>query len=193
MTWALVLGGAKVVFDEARMAIAQFGSPDQVVAVKDIWMEWDRVDHVVSYHADRWPKELKRRRSMGFKDPPHFWTYKGVRVPRMEGIDPACIKHRDTRGGSSGLLGAMVGIEVCDRAILAGIPMDPTQRHFHERKKGNPWTEGKLYKQHWMGYLPQMKGKVKSMSGFTMQLLGAPTLEWVRDGVEPDVGPTGEG
>lgn len=193
MTWALVLGGAKVVFDEARAAIAQFGEPDQVVAVKDIWMEWPKVDHVVSYHADRWPKELAKRRKMGFADPPTFWTYKGVRVPRLDGIDPSRIRYRDTRGGSSGLLGAMVGIAACDRAVLAGIPMDPLQRHFHERKKGNPWTEGKLYKKHWEEYKPQMLGKVKSMSGFTMQLLGAPTKEWVLTGADPDAQHSSQG
>jgi hypothetical protein len=180
MTWALVLGGAKVVFDEARAAIAQFGEPDQIVAVKDIWMEWPKVDHVVSYHADRWPRELVRRRKLGFADPPTFWTYRGVRVPRMEGIDPSRIKYHDVRGGSSGLLGALVGIEVCDRAVLAGIPIDVNQRHFHDRKKGKPWAEGHLYKKHWLDYLPKMKGRVKSMSGYTMELLGAPTVEWVR-------------
>lgn len=175
MTWALVLGGAKVVFDEANKAIAEFGEPDQVVAVKDIWMEWPKVDHVVSYHPDRWTKEFVRRRKLGYEDPKQFWTYAGVRVYNWK----YPTEYVNIRGGSSGLLGALVGIKVCDRAVLCGIPMDPTQRHFHERKKGNPWTEGRLYKQHWEGYLGQLRNRVKSMSGYTQQLLGAPTREWV--------------
>lgn len=175
MTWALVLGGANCVHKEAKEAIAQFGEPDQIVAVKDIGIEWPKVDHWVSYHVDRMPRELGMRAKLGLPPPGHIWTYQGVKAPTL----PIPVHYYKIRGGSSGLLGALVAIKVCDKAVLAGVPMDPTQRHYHNRKNGRAWHEAALYQEHWRGMLPNIKGKVKSMSGFTRELLGAPTKEWV--------------
>lgn len=183
MTWSLVLGGAENVYDDMKLAIEAFGEPDMIVAVKDIWMEYPRVDHVATYHVDRIPRELDRRRKLGYADPKCFWTYRGVRIPSFS-IEIKAIK---TQGGSSGLLGAIVGIEVADRAILAGIPMDGAMPHYHNRKNKKPWSEARLYRPHWEKSMYVLGGKVKSMSGFTRQLLGTPTKEWVLG-----IAPTGD-
>ena len=180
MTWSLVLGGAATVYYELGRAIEQFGKPDMVVAVKDIWIEYPKVDVVCTFHIDRIPNELARRRKLGYPDPKEVWTYQGVRPPKP--ALPFPVKFHKSRGGSSGLLGAFVGTIVADRAVLCGIPMDPEMPHYHNRKHGKPWKEGRLYKPHWQDAKHQLIGKVKSMSGWTKELLGTPTLQWVKDG-----------
>lgn len=178
MTWSLVLGGAECVIEDAEAAIAKFGEPDTIVGVKDIAIEYPRIDHWATFHLDRIPKEISKRRSLGYKDPESLWTYNNVRYQPRVGIP---VNYLKVRGGSSGLLGALVGIKVADKAILAGIPMDPKMRHFNDRKRGAPWAEGKNYKRHWDDYVPQMRNRVKSMRGWTMELLGEPSREWLFD------------
>lgn len=175
MTWSLVLGGAQNVYEDANKAIKLLGEPDVVVAVKDIWIEYPKVDHVATYHVDRISRELERRRALGYPDPQCVWTYRSVRVMRLQ----LPLKTLRVNGGSSGLLGALVGIEVADKAVLAGIPLDASMPHFHNRKHGKPWKDAVIYQKHWRAVLNRMLGRVKSMSGYTQELLGEPTKEWL--------------
>jgi len=136
------------------------------------------VHHWVSYHIERMPRELTMRAKLGLPPPQFLWTYHGVKAPRL----PIPVCYIKIRGGSSGLLGAFVGMKVCDRAVLCGIPLDPTSAHYHSRKHGKAWQEAVLYQAHWRNMQKYMQGKVMSMSGYTMQLLGQPTEDWVRHG-----------
>lgn len=176
MSWALILGGAECVYEDLQLAIKDFGQPDVVVAVKDIWIEYPKVDHVATFHIDRIPRELIRRRALGYADPKVIWTYKGVREPRGIGIE---VRKMHMRGGSSGLLGAFVALQVADRGVLAGIPMNPGMRHYHNRKGGKAWGEARIYTPHWEHNLHFLTDRIKSMSGWTREKLGAPTKEWV--------------
>ena len=65
MTWAVVLGGAQCVYDDLARAKALLGEPDMVIAVKDIGMEYPKIDYWCSYHIDRMPRELGIRRKLG--------------------------------------------------------------------------------------------------------------------------------
>lgn len=177
MSWALVLGGAACVYDDLRQAEELLGEPDIVVAVKDIWVEYPRVDHVATYHLDRIPAELQKRRNLGYKDPKCIWTYRAVRHIRI----PLPCDSINMTGGSSGLLGAYVGLKVADKVVLAGIPMDPNMPHYHKRRHGRPWKDATLYTTHWRQSMPKLQGRVKSMSGWTKELLGEPTLEWLNE------------
>lgn len=176
MRWALVLGGAECVFDDAEAAIAKFGEPDVIVGVKDIVMEYPRIDHWCTFHVDRVEKEIAKRRSLGYSDPKVIWTYANVRLRPKVNIPVETIK---VRGGSSGLLGAMVAVKVADKAILAGIPMNENMGHFNKKGRGGPWREGRLYKAHWKDYIPTLRPVVRSMQGWTMETLGAPSREWL--------------
>lgn len=175
MTWAIVLGGAQCVWEDKQRAEEMFGEPDVVVAVKDIGMVLPKVDAWVTFHADRVKRELQARRNKNLPDPAEVWTYAGVKVYNAQ----LPIYYMKIKGGSSGLLGALVGIRKADKAILCGIPLDPDMRHYHDRKGGKPWREGQLYIKHWPQFMPQMKGRVKSMSGNTMRMLGYPSREWL--------------
>lgn len=173
--YCLVLGGAACVYSDLEQAINLFGEPELVVAVKDIWIEYPKVDHVATYHLDRIPDELRRRRALGYEDPKCVWTYRTFRYPRI----PLPLETINMTGGSSGMLGAYVGLKVASKVVLAGIPLDPTMPHFHNRKHGKPWKDASLYLKHWHQSLPRMLGKVKSMSGATQEMLGEPTKEWI--------------
>lgn len=173
--WALVLGGAKCLYDDIKKAIDLLGPPPLVVGVKDIWMEYPQMEHIVSYHADRLPGELAKRRKLGYPDPVCAWTYPSVRTPHF----PIPIKRLDVKGGSSGLLGALVGVEVAGRAVLAGIPLDASMVHYHNRRRGRPWKEADNFKPQWRDNMYRLQDRVKSVSGWTMELLGAPTKEWL--------------
>lgn len=177
-TWALVIGGAGSVFQDIRAVEQLLGKPPVVVAVKDIGIAYPQVDHWCTYHADRIPKELPQRQYLMWPMPKCIWTNYGARISFE---CPTEIKRIKLQGGSSGLLGAVVGLVVAEKAVLAGIPMDPSMRHFNDRKKGKPWDDGRLYWKHWQECLPILKDRVRSISGRTRELLGKPTLEW-KDG-----------
>jgi len=72
----------------------------------------------------------------------------------------------------------------CVRVILCGIPMAATP-HFVESTVhvlGQPWKAVEGHWRAWQKHLDKIQGWVKSMSGRTQELLGAPTLEWLLDG-----------
>lgn len=178
MNWALVLGGAACVFEDEQAARLQFGEPDTIVGVKDIAIEYPRIDHWVTFHLDRVPNEIAKRRALGYPDPKVIWTFAGYRlISRIRVGIP--IEQMKIKGGSSGLLGAMVGMKVANKAILAGIPMDSSMPHFNDRKRGKPWEEARIYIPHWKEHIPRMQGHVRSMRGWTQEVFGAPTREWL--------------
>jgi hypothetical protein len=173
---ALVLGGAACVHEDiaAAQALWQY---DIIVAVKDIGITWPHVDYWVTYHPERLPKELAQRRAAGLHDPGQIWAYK---VPIKSGIDLPIKALSTSRGGSSGLLGTEVALLFAAKAVLCGIPLDPKQPHYRRPRKGG-WPPGNVYRLAWKEVYPKLKGRVRSMSGWTQELLGAPTEEWLRE------------
>jgi hypothetical protein len=160
-------------YEDIKAAQA-LGNYDIIVAVKDIGITWPHVDHWVTYHPERLPKELAERRKAGLPDPGQIWAYQ---IPRKSGIDLP-IKVMSTRGGSSGLLGTEVALAVATKAVLCGIPLDPSQVHYRRPRKGG-WPPAKVYRLAWKAVYPKLKNRVRSMSGWTKDLLGAPTKEWL--------------
>jgi len=174
MSIALVMGGAQCLFEDIAAAEKLF-KPDIIVAVKDIGITWPHVDHWVTYHPERLPKELAERRRAGLPDPGQIWAYQ---VPRKSGIDLPIKALTSTKGGSSGLLGTEVALIVATKAVLCGIPLDPKQVHYRRPRKGG-WPPGQTYRLAWKAIYPKLKHRVRSMSGWTRELLGAPTKEWL--------------
>lgn len=177
MSVAIVLGGAACLHEDMGAAFSLF-KPDVVVAVKDIGISYERVDHWCSYHPERFPKEIARRRAAGFPDPLYLWTYDRIAVRPKVGIEYRTVPHR---GGSSGFMGMAVACIVADRAVLCGVPMDPTQKHFSRPKK-HGWPEAMYYRRVWSEHYDAYRHKVRSMSGWTREIFGAPTKEWLEHG-----------
>jgi hypothetical protein len=68
--------------------------------------------------------------------------------------------------GSSSLLAARCALHFWGykRVVVAGVSLDG---EYH-----------KFFYNHWVQAMPEISGRVRSMSGHTMRLLGEPTVEW---------------
>jgi hypothetical protein len=75
-------------------------------------------------------------------------------------------------GGSSALLGCLAGIRRgYEKIVLIGCPMQGANPN-------HPGADYSMFQAKWIEEKGQLS-KVRSMSGFTMELLGEPTKEWM--------------
>jgi hypothetical protein len=171
-------------FDErfAPTSFADIGEHYDIMAINDAYLALDVVHHLVSYHDEIiWPLlMLKGPRLLD----------KGEYVVRIDGL--TCHSQRpdkgvdrvwifDEGGGSSSLFGVQIGLELgYRRIILAGVPFDASGRFYfppwkngHDYAGSDGWETWELLKAN--GTLKN----VRSMSGRTRQLLGAPEREWI--------------
>lgn len=158
--------------DDRARALDLF-CPDTIIATNGAGKaEPGTFDHWVTMHPDLFPLWLRERRAAGRPDPANLWCRVGAPVPR--GI--VC-RRVHSWGGSSGLLAVAVGLELGCIVVCAGVPLDDSP-HFDD-PKAKPWREGVNYRSAWGRRKDKLLPSVKSMSGWTMGLLGAPTAEWV--------------
>lgn len=126
-----------------------------------------------------------------------------IRATRFQGVDlrrPETHAHRGGHidrvwpvriiGGGSGLAAALAGLmKGHERVILAGVPM-AAGGHFYdplEAPTGNPTREAP--RQFWrIAAEKYFGGRVTSLSGWTRELLGAPSLPASREGATPPPG-----
>lgn len=183
MSIALVVGGGACVWSDVRLAL-ELGEFDAVVACNDAAAAWPgRLDAAVSLHAEKWGFWMERRRLAGRPLPDliigHAEAKRGV-VP-MPSCVTGYVEHRfpgqkDT--GSSGLFAlkfALVDLGI-DRAVLCGVPMTAEQNHFFDERR---WGGATSHRRGWKQALPQIADRARSMSGWTAELLGKPTSDWL--------------
>lgn len=170
-----VLGGANC--QEADVAAArELGEPDLVVACNHAGRDTPRVDHWGSLHPALFPMWIEARAQKGLPPITSFWTTKskeqveGIKLQRLQGW-----------GGSSGLFVTEVALKVGGpdpRVILCGIPLLPQYAHYDDPKQKR-WNEASLYRPVWTRHRKELLPFVRSMTGWTKELLGAPTKEWI--------------
>ena len=108
-----------------------------------------------------------------------------VHTPGQVFLPTLCEKHRYWPVTTKGTI-SMFAIRVLssmgyNRMILAGVPLDDKAGYFYRA----PWeqfgmsAESRAY---WVEAVAQLKPYVRSMGGWTQELLGAPTLEWLQGG-----------
>ena len=172
---AFVLGGAESVWNDLESARA-LCLPDMVVCVNEIGVDYpDEIDHWVSYHGDLLARLVKRREKLGLPNAKKLWM--GLAKSRKA---PKGIKHHPNKGGSSGLMATWIALDNdATHVILCGIPIDPKMKHYHDRDKGQVWKEAVKYHRHWKETVNRFNGRVRSCSGWTKELLGPPTREWL--------------
>ena len=188
-TSALVLGGARCVWRDLDAALELF-KPDAVVCVNDVGYEYpERIDYWVTLHPEKFKAWQELRASAGRNtdyiacshEPntplgprdhlPRIDKWTDYRYPGMTG------------SGSSGLLAVKVAQEEgFEKIVLAGIPMQVSEAHFFN---GAPWHEHGQFVGAWK-IARRFLGNVRSMSGWTRELLGAPTTEWLRGASTPN-------
>lgn len=172
---AFVVGGAQCVWNDLTHVRNLVAEPDIVVAVNDVGTVYPfPLDHWVSYHTSLLVKWVDKRRRNGFPDAKCLWT--GAARPSNSDRN---IKVFRESGGSSGYLGTRVALAHAEKVILVGVPLDPEMPHFNDSHSGKPWKDGKTYFDRWKDKAPELRGRVRSMSGMTRALLGEPTGMWL--------------
>ena len=177
---ALIFGRAIGVWDEVEQAktLCEF---DTVIGVGQAGCDYPyKLDHWVSFHTDLMPHWIDKRQRNGHPPAGQFWScdYKN-RPSRYK--PPVPVKLVKVSGGSSGFVAIHVALGNspglgANKVVLAGIPMTAEAGHYDEV---GDWTEAKKYKREWTEQKAFLMGRVKSMSGWTQEMLGAPTPEWL--------------
>lgn len=172
---ALILGGAPSIWLELEAAKAMLSRPCVVVAANLAGIECpDRIDGWATLHPDRlnwWAAERA-----GNKD---FRPFAPEQVLGRPDFTPT----PERWPGSSGLYAAQVALFELGAAgvILCGVPMESRAGHFTGR---TPWESVIDYRRAFQAALPEIGGRVRSMGGWTQNLFGAPTREWI-DAIHP--------
>ncbi len=179
MTRSLVLGGAWNLFDDIAKLEGLTGCvwPDMVLAVNDASYAYPHgIDCLVTLH----PKNLEgwraKRAAAGF--PMEFETWGGVWRTGTDDSNSPLVNHvlPVTRVGSSGYHAVEVALHLgCERVVLAGVPME-FGPHFHSKK---PWDSPMFHRPAWEESVEDFDDRVRSMSGWTAELLGEPDAEWL--------------
>src|SRR5205085_3452497 len=136
----------------------------------------------VSFHAELFDKWSTYRRNRGFPSISTYWTALANGRSRAAECAGYKINIVECVGGSSGLIGVEVARAIGERKIiLCGIPMEPDAAHYDENAK---WNEALVHQKIWENRIPELRNVVKSMSGWTQQVLGAPTSQWLHESLE---------
>jgi hypothetical protein len=191
---ALVIGCAACVWDDIKAA-KELAEYEAIYCVKQIGIHYPHTFDVwVTLHPEAMDGYELQRYKLGLPNgyqivaPPSnelgAHGNKGNiarRVSYLLSQDSIC-------SAGSGLYGAQVALhDGFDRIVLAGIPMTPEAGHFMPESKnvagltrGEVWTGHSAFVVGMNMVLPRMMDKVKSMSGYTKKVLGAPTQDWFR-------------
>lgn len=145
--------------------------PDLTLAVNDVAACWaGQIDYLVTLHPEKLPRWQAERLRQGWNEPatvahePPADVLMDYRFPGMNA------------SGSSGLFAVKVALEAgADRVVLAGVPMTATP-HFFD---AGHWGERESFAAAWEIALPSIRDRVRSMSGWTRALLGAPSPDWL--------------
>lgn len=180
MNLALVIGSAACVWDDIDAAL-DLATYDYTIAVKDAGIHYPgHIDLWCSLHPERFRKtDCHKRAQKGYPPARKLCGHKGG------GGGPEVhyrTEHRfdgQKHAGSSGLFAVKCGIELLPpetRFVLAGVPMSIDMGHFY---KAHNWADGRNYLNGWREAMPHIKDRVRSLSGWTQELLGEPTPDWL--------------
>lgn len=170
MRYAVVLGFGNTLWDDL-WELREWMDDERptIIAVNDAGHAYPgAIHHWVTLHPEhleKWQAMCRRRRNSY-----QTWSRRGTE----HDVDHI-ISHWGV--GSSGLFAVTVAFHLeIERVVLAGVPMTVAPH-----ADGVPWQR-KEVNVHWPGWLfhvERMRGRVKSMSGRTRELLGEPTPEWL--------------
>lgn len=187
MRRALVVGRSRGAMDEYQAA-RELCTYDFVIVVGKMGEVFpDRIDYWASFHADLFDKWAATRAANGHPPAAHYWgaMYKGR---PLGGAATRCspISFVPSIGGSSGFLATWAALKVLavDLVILAGVPMVAGDQHYlgaaSPKEVNVAWGEADMYWTTWEAHMPELLGRVKSMSGRTRDVLGGlPTRAWL--------------
>lgn len=181
MKTALIVGCSDSVWDDVTEAqnLTRF---DAVYCVKLAGVHWPHQFQTwITLHPEWMQKYADERASLG-RPGGYEW------VAPLKGEVGRHAQHEPNRrvsyrwpgmnaSASSGIYGAKVALDDgFERVVLAGIPMQAGGKHF---TRGKEWTQCDAFLVGLKNSIPFLKDKVRSVSGLTKELLGAPTPGWL--------------
>jgi hypothetical protein len=176
---ALVVGGSNAVLEEfqkARMLCDML--PYMTFVCNDMIAVFPYpIDHAVTLHPDKMQIWMHHRQQAQLPPITRTWAHRGY---------AGFTDHTKDWGGSSGLLCTKIAREQgFTHIILCGVPMTVEDMHF---KRGVRWTAAHGFRRGWDRQIVGLKPFLRSMSGWTKQIFGEPTREWL-DADIPDPKP----
>jgi hypothetical protein len=178
----LILGGAACVWEDAERA-REIASFDRVAVLNHMIEHYEgEVDLFATLHPEFLHKWTAARQEKGYPPPRMIAAHKnnttvgrGMAYPvdfvtdyRWPGM---------SQSGTSSLFAVKAEIELgASHIVLCGCPL-AEEGGFFDRP--GQWGKTKDYRKGWEEALPHIKTKVRSMSGWTADLIGRPTPEWL--------------
>jgi hypothetical protein len=125
------------------------------------------VQYIVTNHQEDIPVIISKISS----DTKNYSQTKIITPYKFTGSDIVLTPEYEGPSGSSSIVGALAAIQLgYDKIILCGCPL------IGKAFEGNAYE---AFHNGWIYHKDKVFGKVKSMSGWTRELLGAPTKEWM--------------
>jgi len=182
MKRALIVGCSAQVWDDVKRA-REFCEFDAIFCVKLAGVHWPAKFRTwVTLHPEFMDKYEAERRALGLPNGYEIVAplTSEVGMHGKKGNIHRRISYRwpgMSSSASSGIYAAKVALDDgFDRLVMAGIPMTKETGHF---TRGKVWAQRDCFLPGLKKSIPYLQGKCKSMSGYTMELLGAPTAEWL--------------
>lgn len=178
---AVILGGANTVWDDLSR-LKEMAIPDVVIAINDAGAVYPHeINFWATLHPDKLVGWTNRRLENGYPAPQKFVIHRELRPREAKSIfyPPASfVIFTPDWGGSSGLFASHFAL-TCgyERIVLCGVPMQPDKNHFFSEDQ---WLDAEKYHKAWGQRALQLMPRVRSMSGWTMGLLGKPSLSWLK-------------
>jgi len=172
------MGGANTLPSDQEKALALIKNPpDTLIMTNDTGRDYfGRLPHWVTLHTEKMPQWIQERKEKGYPDADNFWTSNVKTIPKEH---RTLYRRVPSWDGSSGLLGITVALHLgYEKIILCGIPLDKKACHYFD---DGEWMDAPRYRSAWTRNLRAMKGKVKSFTGWTSLILGAPDEVWLND------------
>lgn len=177
MSVALVIGGAKCLFDDLEAVEEQEIGYDGVVAANAAGVVWPgHLNAWVTIHPRfmySGPNWAVQRSKMGFPEAQYVFSHH-----LRDKIVPINIQETPwempglTGFGSSGLFAVKVALIDLgySSVLLCGVPMTATP-HFDRKAR---WSSATKFRRNWLSVDPAFRTRIRSMSGWTREQFGGP-------------------
>lgn len=170
----MILGGAAGVWADLGQFWAMAPRTDPlVIAVNDVGCHYPgRVDAWVTLHPERMAGWKQLRAEIGFEA---AQLTVADRAPELVDV---VVEHWG--GGSSGLYGVAVAVHLgADRVVLCGVPLDESPPIAESLETHDVPLGLVHFRRAWERKRDRIVGCARSMSGWTKDLLGPVTKEWL--------------